>query len=84
MLETCDAGIANVGAIQETEEIQERPDGDQAVVELAFENADGGAVWVELCSLANMLLVDVFLLFGHYDKERVVGGQRLKCEINVG
>lgn len=73
VFESCNSGIANVGAIQETEEIQERPDGDEAVVELAFEGADGGAVRVELCRLANVLLlkdVNVFLLIGHCEKSR--------------
>lgn len=64
--EACNSSIANVGAIQETEEIQKRPDGDETVVEFALEGADGEAIRIEFCNLANGLLlkdIDVLLLF---------------------
>lgn len=71
MFETCNSSIANVRAVQETEEVQKRPDGDETVVEFALEGADGGAVRIESCSLTNALLlddIDVLLLFRHYVK----------------
>lgn len=66
LFETCNSSIANVGAIQETEEVQKRPDWDETVVELALEGADGKAVRIEFCNLANGLLlndINVLLLF---------------------
>ena len=55
--ETCNSSIANVGAIQETEEVQKRPDGDETPVEFALEGADGGAVMIEFRNLADGLLL---------------------------
>lgn len=66
VFETCNSSIANVGAIQETEEVQKRPDGDETVVEFALEGADGEAVRIEFCNLANALLfkdINMLLLF---------------------
>lgn len=65
MFEARNSSIANVGTIQETEEVQKRPDGDETIVEFALEGADGKAVRIEFCSLANALLlkdINVFLL----------------------
>lgn len=63
MFEACNSSIANVGAIQETEEVQKRPDGDETVVKFALEGANGGAVRIEFSNLANGLLLNVLLLF---------------------
>jgi hypothetical protein len=63
VLETCNPSIANIGAIQETEEVQKRPDRDETVVKFALEVADGKAVRVEFCNLANVfLLMDISVL----------------------